>query len=75
MATSKKCSPEVGERAVRLVLSSQGQQESQWAAINSVSVKIGCMAETLRKWVCQAERDSGRPPGPRSEDRQADQES
>jgi transposase len=70
MTTSKKYSQEVRERAVRLVLDSQGQHESQWAAIKSVAEKIGCTAETLRKWVRQAERDSGRRPGPSSEERQ-----
>ena len=59
MTASKKYSREVRERAVRLVLDSQGQHESQWAAIKSVAVKIGCTAETLRKWIRQPERDSG----------------
>ena len=44
-------SPEVRERAVRLVLEGGGDHPTQWAAINSVSAKIGCTAETLRKWV------------------------
>ena len=44
---------------MRLVLDHQGAHESQWAAIGSVSSKIGCSAETLRKWVRQAERDEG----------------
>ena len=70
MTTSKKYSQEVRERAVRLVLDSQGQHESQWAAIKSVAVKIGCTAETLRKWVREAERDSGWGPGQSSEERQ-----
>jgi len=70
MTTSKKYSQEVRERAVRLVLDSQSQHESQWAAIKSVAEKIGCTAETLRKWVRQAERDSERRPGPSSEGRQ-----
>ena len=48
MTTSKKCSHEVRERAFRLVLDSQGQHESQWAAIKSVAVKIGCTAEADR---------------------------
>jgi transposase len=46
-----KHSPEVQERAVRLVLESRSQHESEWAAITSVASKIGCTAETLRKWV------------------------
>ena len=63
-------SPEVRERAVRLVLEGGGDYPTQWAAINSVSAKIGCTAETLRKWVRQAERDGGQRPGPTSADRE-----
>jgi transposase len=63
-------SPEVRERAVRLVLKGGGDHPAQWSAINSVSAKIGCTSETLRKWVRQAERDGGQRPGPRSADRE-----
>ena len=63
-------SPEVRERAVRLVLEGGGDHPTRWAAINSVSAKIGCTAETLRKWVRQAERDGGQRPGPTSADRE-----
>ena len=59
MRKSSKFSPEVVERAVRMVLDSQDQHPSQWAAIESIASKIGCTAETLRKWVRQAERDQG----------------
>lgn len=59
MKTSTKFSPEVRERAVRLVREHQGEHESPWAAIQSISGKMGCTAETLRRWVRQAERDSG----------------
>ena len=45
------------------MLEYQSEHESQWAAISSIASKIGCTAETLRKWVRQAERDSGRRPG------------
>ena len=69
MASQNKFSPEVRERAVRLVLEQLGQHESQWAAIVSVGAKIGCSAETLRKWVRQAERDTGRREGPSTADR------
>jgi transposase len=52
-------SPEVRERAVRLVLAQQDAHDSQWAAIESIAGKIGCTAETLRKWVRRAECDHG----------------
>jgi transposase len=54
---------EVRERAVRLVLDHQGEHSSQWEAISSIAAKIGCTAETLRRWVRRAERDSGARPG------------
>ena len=59
MRKSPKFSPEVQERAVRMVFDAKDQYPSQWAAIESISGKIGCTAETLRKWVRQGERDSG----------------
>jgi transposase len=64
MRKSPKFSPEVQERAVRMVFDAKDQYPSQWAAIESISSKIGCTAETLRKWVRQGERDSGARPGP-----------
>jgi transposase len=66
---STRYSPEVRERAVRLVFDQQGQHESQWAAIGSVASKMGCTPETLRKWVRQAERDLGRRSGPTTGER------
>ena len=63
-------SPEVRERAVRLVFEQESEHDSQWAAIGSVATKIGCTAETLRKWVRQVERDQGRRDGMTSSDRE-----
>ena len=56
MGRPRKYSPEIRERAVRLVFDHEHQHDSQWAAIRSVAEKIGCTAETLRHWVRQAER-------------------
>ena len=63
MANSKRYSPEVRERAVRLVFEHESEYDSQWAAINSIAAKIGCTPETLRKWVRRIEVDGGRRDG------------
>ena len=63
-------SPEVRERAVRMVLEHQGEHASQHAAIRSIAQKIGCTAETLRQWVRQAERDRGLRAGLTTEERE-----
>jgi transposase-like protein len=52
-----------------MVFEHQGEHESQWAAIGSIAAKIGCTAETLRKWVRQGERDQGRRVGLKSDER------
>jgi transposase len=64
MATRRGRYPaEVRERAVRLVFEHQAEHETQWAAIGSIAEKFGMSAETLRKWVRQAEVDRGARPG------------
>jgi transposase len=68
--TAASYSPEVRERAVRMVLNGAGEHGSQWAAIGSIAAKIGCTSETLRRWVRQAERDRGKRAGPTTEDRE-----
>jgi transposase len=59
MNKSKKFSPEVRERAVRLVQEHRGEYPSLWAAIESIAPKIGCMPQTLLDWVKRHEIDSG----------------
>ena len=68
--TAASYSPEVRERAVRMVLNGAGEHGSQWAAIGSIAAKIGCTSETLRRRVRQAERDRGKRAGPTTEDRE-----
>ncbi len=69
-AKSPKFSPEVRERAIRMVLDHAGDYPSQWAAITSIAAKIGCTAQTLSNWVRQAERDQGRRPGTTTDERE-----
>jgi len=63
MEKRSRYSPEVRERAVRMVREHESEYDSQWAAIRSIAEKIGCTAETLRKWLRQVERDEGIRPG------------
>ena len=61
--TTNKFSPEVRERAVRLVLDNEGQHASRWQAVMSIAAKIGCTPQTLNDWVKKAEVDGGRRAG------------
>ena len=66
----KKFSPEVRERAVRIVFEHREEHTSQWAAIVSIAAKIGCTAQTLSNWVRQAERDQGKRSGTTTDERE-----
>lgn len=68
--TSNRYSPEVQSRAVRMVLEHQGSYETQSAAIVAIAPKIGCIPETLRVWVRQAEKDNGSRIGATSAERE-----
>ena len=61
--TTNKFSPEVRERAVRLVFDNEGQHASRWQGVMSISAKIGCTPQTLNDWVKKAEVDSGKRAG------------
>lgn len=69
MKTLKRYSPEVQERAIRMVFEHQHENDSQWATIQSKSSKIGCTAETLRRWVRQSEIDQSKRGGVSTSDR------
>ena len=63
MKKSNKFSPEVRERAVRLVQEHRGEYPSVWAAIESIAPKIGCVPQTLHEWIKRAEVDAGKREG------------
>ena len=63
MGRPTRYSPEVRERAVRMVREHSPEHPSQWAAMQAIAPKLGCTAETLRRWVRQAERDAGQRAG------------
>src|SRR5436190_721228 len=69
MSRASKYSPELRERAVRMVFDHAHEHPSQWATIRSVAEKIGCTVEALRRWVRQAERDAGHRPGLTTDER------
>ena len=70
MSKASRYSPEFRERAVRMLQEQEDQHASRWAALNSIAAKVGCTAETLRKWVRQAEIDQGIKEGLSSTDRE-----
>jgi len=68
--TTKQYLPEIRERAIRMVREHQGEYTSEWAAIQSIAAKIGCTAETLRRWIRQLQKasdDAKEPTGSESE--------
>jgi len=70
MSKAVRFSPEVRERAVRMVLEQRDQHSSLWAAIQSIAPKIGCTPQTLNNWVRQHERDTGSREGLTTADRE-----
>ena len=67
---SNKFSPEVKERAVRMVLEHRGEYPSPWAAVESIALKIGCVPQTLLGWVQRHEVDTGARAGVSTSDAQ-----
>ncbi len=74
MGRSSRFSQEVRERAVRMVKEHREAHASEWAVLRSVAPKLGCTAETLRKWLRQAQRDAGHRPGQTTSERERLQE-
>ena len=70
MPRASRFSPEVRERAIRMVRDHTQEYPSPWGAIASIAAKIGCSGETLRKWMRQAERDAGERPGVMTDEQQ-----
>jgi len=70
MPRPSKYSPELRERAVRMVFDHTDEHPSQWATMRSVAEKLDCTVEALRRWVRQAEQDAGKRPGLSTDERQ-----
>ena len=70
MSKSNRYSPEVRERAVRLVLEHEGEYPSQWQAIQSIAAKIGCSPDSLKAWLKRTQIDAGEAPGATTEERE-----
>lgn len=70
MKKSTSYSPEVRDRAVRMVMEHRDDYPSEWAAIESIAGRIGCSAQTLHNWVRRQQIDAGVVPGPTTEERQ-----
>jgi len=70
MSKNNKFSPEVRERAVRLVQEHRDEYRSLWAAVESIAPKIGCTPTTLLDWIKRAEIDRGARPGVTTEERE-----
>ncbi len=68
--TGKQFSPELRERAVRMVQDREREGGTQWESVGAIAAKIGCSRETLRRWVRQGERDAGQRPGLTTDDQE-----
>jgi transposase len=68
MPRNTRYSPEVRERAVRMLVEHRGEYPSEWAAMTAISAKLGMTPETLRIWVRRTEIDDGKRPGTTAED-------
>jgi transposase len=68
MPRNTRYSPEVRERAVRMLVEHRGEYPSEWAAMTAISAKLGMTPETLRIWVRRTEIDDGKRPGTTTDD-------